>query len=269
MVAECADDDNIFTADAPKPAHLATYKSYLYTPGSFVQLAQLLGKGRKSEIYYYLTDHLSTPQELVNGNLAVAFVNSVPQPLRFQGQYHDVESGLHYNRYRYYSPETARFITPDPIGLAGGLNQTQYVPNPTGWVDPLGLASVPGGCPPNSDIQAGVKTGEPEIPATGKFKWGNPKSTPTYGHTFADHGQKLKPNQLIDRARGKGHQVGQYVDDNAAANFIADVAGKGPGVHNVPLPKNVTGRGYLPNGVELKPDGSVRTSFPYDTAHPN
>ncbi|WP_223664583.1 RHS repeat-associated core domain-containing protein [Serratia sp. JSRIV002] len=50
---------------------------------------------------------------------------------------------MYYNRYRYYSPETARFITPDPIGLAGGLNQTQYVPNPTGWVDPLGLTSVP------------------------------------------------------------------------------------------------------------------------------
>jgi RHS repeat-associated protein len=162
MVAECADDDNIFTADDPKPAHLATYKSYLYSPGSFVPLVQLLGKGRKSEIYYYLNDHLGTPQELVNGkgqiawsaayraygNLAVAFVESVPQPLRFQGQYFDAESGLHYNRHRYYSPETARFITPDPIGLAGGLNQTQYVPNPTGWVDPLGLTSVPGGCPP-------------------------------------------------------------------------------------------------------------------------
>ncbi|ERK14293.1 Rhs family protein [Serratia fonticola AU-P3(3)] len=83
------------------------------------------------------------PQKLVNGNLVVAFIESVPQPLRFQGQYFDAESGLHYNRYRYYSPETARFITPDPIGLAGGLNQTQYVPNPTGWVDPLGLTSVP------------------------------------------------------------------------------------------------------------------------------
>ncbi|MBE0147995.1 hypothetical protein FOT80_01115 [Serratia fonticola] len=108
-------------------------------------------------MYYHLNDHQGTPQEQVNGkgqivwsaayraygNLAVAFVESVPQALRFQGQYFDAESGLHYNRYRYYSPETARFITPDPIGLAGGLNQTQYVPNPTGWVDPLGLASDP------------------------------------------------------------------------------------------------------------------------------
>ncbi len=96
-------------------------------------LAQLLGKGQIAWSVAYRA----------YGNLAVAFVESVPQPLRFQGQYFDAESGLHYNRYRYYSPETARFITPDPIGLAGGLNQTQYVPNPTGWVDPLGLAGVP------------------------------------------------------------------------------------------------------------------------------
>ncbi|WP_312847557.1 RHS repeat-associated core domain-containing protein [Serratia fonticola] len=63
----------------------------------------------------------------------------------------------------YYSPETARFITPDPIGRTGGLNQTQYVPNPTGWVDPLGLASVPGNCPPATGTNAAGK-GDPEIP---------------------------------------------------------------------------------------------------------
>ena len=59
--------------------------------------------------------------------------------LRFQGQQYDAESGLHYNRHRYYDPETAQYISPDPIGLAGGLNPQAYVHNPTGWVDPLGL----------------------------------------------------------------------------------------------------------------------------------
>ncbi|MEL1091261.1 RNase A-like domain-containing protein, partial [Pseudomonas sp. OB66] len=67
------------------------------------------------------------------------------QPLRFQGQYFDVESGLHYNRHRYYDPRLGRYLTPDPVKLAGGLNQYQYVPNPTGWVDPLGLSCTP--CP--------------------------------------------------------------------------------------------------------------------------
>ncbi|MCM8744877.1 RHS repeat-associated core domain-containing protein, partial [Pseudomonas koreensis] len=64
---------------------------------------------------------------------------------RFQGQYFDAESGLHYNRHRYYDPRLGRYLTPDPIKLAGGLNQYRYVPNPTGWVDPLGLSDCPGG----------------------------------------------------------------------------------------------------------------------------
>ncbi|MEQ4762044.1 RHS repeat-associated core domain-containing protein, partial [Klebsiella aerogenes] len=58
----------------------------------------------------------------------------------FQGQYFDAETGLHYNRHRYYDPEIAGFISQDPIGLAGGLNVYQYAPNPLGWVDPWGLS---------------------------------------------------------------------------------------------------------------------------------
>ncbi|WP_082683245.1 RHS repeat-associated core domain-containing protein [Entomohabitans teleogrylli] len=63
------------------------------------------------------------------------------QPLRYAGQYLDEESGLHYNTYRYYAPEVGRFTTPDPIGLAGGINLYQYAPNPLSWIDPLGLKS--------------------------------------------------------------------------------------------------------------------------------
>nr|WP_218946389.1 MULTISPECIES: RHS repeat-associated core domain-containing protein [Acinetobacter] len=47
------------------------------------------------------------------------------------------ETGLHYNRYRYYSPYVGRFISKDPIGLLGGLNTFAYAPNPVEWVDPL------------------------------------------------------------------------------------------------------------------------------------
>ncbi|MDO6464770.1 RHS repeat-associated core domain-containing protein [Pseudoalteromonas carrageenovora] len=65
--------------------------------------------------------------------------NTFTQPIRFQGQYLDEESGLHYNRYRYYSPKQQRFINQDPIGLVGGINHYQYVPNPVNWVDPMGL----------------------------------------------------------------------------------------------------------------------------------
>ncbi|EOE5506886.1 RHS repeat-associated core domain-containing protein [Cronobacter sakazakii] len=60
--------------------------------------------------------------------------------LRYQGQYFDAETGLHYNRSRYYDPDAGRFISQDPPGLAGRINLYQYAPNPLVWVDPLGLA---------------------------------------------------------------------------------------------------------------------------------
>lgn len=59
--------------------------------------------------------------------------------LRFQGQYYDHETGLHYNRYRYYEPYSARYVSKDPIGLEGGINTSAYVNNPNQWIDPNGL----------------------------------------------------------------------------------------------------------------------------------
>ncbi len=109
-------------------------------------------------VYYYHADHLGTPQALTDaqGQLALemdyqawgeareviaeaAASAGIRNPFRFQGQYHDDESGLHYNRHRYYDPEIGRFISRDPIGLLGGINTHSYAPNPVEWVDPFGL----------------------------------------------------------------------------------------------------------------------------------
>ena len=67
-------------------------------------------------------------------------VETNAQNLRFEGQYHDSEIGLHYNTFRFYDPAIGRFLTPDPIRLAGGFNLYRYAPNPLMWVDPLGWA---------------------------------------------------------------------------------------------------------------------------------
>jgi RHS repeat-associated protein len=113
----------------------------------------------KEEIAYYQCDHLGTPQELTDhqGDVAwsaqykawgqakevisdAARKAGFANPIRFQGQYLDEETGLHYNRYRYYDPHAGRFISSDPIGLHGGLNLHGYAPNPIDWVDQLGLS---------------------------------------------------------------------------------------------------------------------------------
>ncbi|NVZ92215.1 RHS domain-containing protein, partial [Pseudomonas yamanorum] len=157
------------------------HQSYLYEPNSFRPLALLKGYGPEDvKPFHYQLDHLGTPQELTApdgeivwsahyrayGQIAKLDVNTLTNPLRFQGQYFDPESGLHYNRHRYYNPDIGRYLTPDPVKLAGGLNGYQYVPNPTGWVDPLGLACKPTDCPQaaggtwefNSDVDLDWRT---------------------------------------------------------------------------------------------------------------
>ncbi|HEY1057147.1 MAG TPA: RHS repeat-associated core domain-containing protein [Limnobacter sp.] len=129
---------------------------YVFKPGSFEPVAQVCD----GQVQHIHTDHLGTPRELSNsqgqwvwkaryrsyGALAlkddaVEEQNPAACKLRFQGQYWDEESGLHYNLNRYYDPENGQFTTQDPIGLAGGLNVYQYAPNPLTWVDPWGLSS--------------------------------------------------------------------------------------------------------------------------------
>ncbi|EHI9299555.1 hypothetical protein J9097_001084 [Vibrio vulnificus] len=108
-------------------------------------------------------------------------VESVGNPLRFQGQYHDVETGLHYNLARYYDPRTGRFIQPDPIGLLGGINHYQYAPNPVMWVDPHGLCAKED----SPAINAGVNDTQPQQPmfyamGSGNYASAVKTASPTY-----------------------------------------------------------------------------------------
>ncbi len=66
-------------------------------------------------------------------------VNKIENNIRFQGQYEDTETGLYYNRFRYYNPHDGGYINADPIGLSGGLNLFNYPRDPIHWIDPWGL----------------------------------------------------------------------------------------------------------------------------------
>jgi RHS repeat-associated protein len=71
---------------------------------------------------------------------AQLITETITNNFRFPGQYFDEETGLHYNMHRYYNPATGRYMTPDPIGLEGGINLYGFVQNdPVNFVDPWGL----------------------------------------------------------------------------------------------------------------------------------
>ena len=130
---------------------------WLYQEDDFTPTARY----EKGQLHYTVADQVGTITELltedgyidyrqklnlwgeaeIDGHRHYAANDSSPLKCnhRFVGQYYDDESELHYNRFRYYSPETGQYISHDPIGLLGGFNPYGYVFNPTGWVDPWGL----------------------------------------------------------------------------------------------------------------------------------
>jgi RHS repeat-associated protein len=134
-------------------AHLALRRERRHQRAWQKCLGSASAKAASDTVHYYQCDQLGTPLELMDAQGTVVWAarykawgrvlryeqREVEQPLRLQGQYEDAETGLYYNRHRYYDPDQARYLTQDPIGLLGGLNGYQYAPNSTAWVDPLGL----------------------------------------------------------------------------------------------------------------------------------
>ncbi|MEV8058855.1 DUF6531 domain-containing protein [Streptomyces antimycoticus] len=172
-----------------------------YAPDTYRPLTQTERGPDFSRFHAVVTDPTGTPTELITRDGQLAWQHrttlwgtplptppdAVDCPLRFPGQYADPETGLHYNHFRYYDPETARYLTPDPLGLAPAPSPQTYVRNPQSWQDPLGLQGckdkkparlsdrLPNGLPKTfvkayDDIRAGhgvpqtdPKTGNPKI----------------------------------------------------------------------------------------------------------
>ncbi|EOC1340284.1 RHS domain-containing protein [Cronobacter dublinensis] len=136
------------------------YVQYVYTEGSYEPLARVDSVFDDCDIYWYHTELNGLPERVTDADGQTVWRGQfstwgkterelsvpqwqVPQNLRFQGQYLDRESGLHYNLFRYYDPVAGRYTQMDPIGLAGGINTYSYVGDPLTGIDPFGLAPCP------------------------------------------------------------------------------------------------------------------------------
>jgi len=116
-------------------------------------------------IHYYVCDHVGTPLALLDqqgnivwaarldpwGNIEEEYnPHDIDQPIRLPGQYHDSETGLHYNRHRYYDPKIGAYINQDLIGKNADLNKYHYPANPMARANPLGMAAL--ACPDDTVV---------------------------------------------------------------------------------------------------------------------
>ncbi|MDY5938610.1 MAG: RHS repeat-associated core domain-containing protein [Phocaeicola sp.] len=123
--------------------------TWVYDGNSYTPVAKLT----EEDSYTIVQDYMGTPIQALDSKGEVVWdcildiYGDVLElrgkrdfiPFRFQGQYEDGETGLYYNRFRYYDPNTGTYISQDPIGLQGGMQLYAYVHDSNSWIDPLGL----------------------------------------------------------------------------------------------------------------------------------
>jgi RHS repeat-associated protein len=197
-------DGDQLVADVPADGPAS---EFVYRPRTFEPIASL-----NDRLCYFETDHAGVPHAVVAeggevvwqaeygafGEVAALPVHEAHNPLRLQGQYYDEETGLAYNRHRYYDPHFGAFISQDPLGQAAGTDLYAYGPSVWNWVDVFGLNCtktvtvyrVEG--PGNSRVNVGAD-GNVSIPDTKKMlhvSFGDPahaeyflKKTHARGHT--------------------------------------------------------------------------------------
>ncbi len=148
--------------------------TWLFEAGSFVPAAKIINDKK----YSIVCDYLGTPVQAYDSSgekvweCALDIYDKAMTvegeasfvPFRYQGQYEDVETGLYYNRFRYYSPETGTYISKDPIGLAGNNpNMYAYTKDSNVWIDVFGLDC-------NSLGQWGEDFAKEQLEGNGKYK---------------------------------------------------------------------------------------------------
>ena len=208
--------------------------TWIFDEYSFVPAGKL--KGDKS--YSILTDHLGTPFQMyteqgnkfweceLSGKGAVKMqtgeVGSCP--FRYQGQYEDVETGLYYNRFRYYSPEEGMYVSQDPIGVIGGFKLYSYVQDPSSWLDQFGLNSTV----LNKNLGGVVGDKMQAHHVIPEQVWDNPQNKAMFDHLgmqkdAAQNGILLPDNEALRQQLGTGvYHSGSHPQFNAQVQADVD-----------------------------------------------
>ncbi|WP_347881648.1 RHS repeat-associated core domain-containing protein [Pseudomonas sp. GD03867] len=187
---------------------------FLYGDAGHEPLARVDGSGVHQQVLHFHNHLNGLPRRLTSEEGQVVWeagyrvwgectwerrhpIHNEEQNLRFQGQYLDRETGLHYNTFRFYDPDTGRFTQPDPIGLWGGLNLYAYAPNPITWIDPLGWDTVLYRSMSMDEYNGLVRTGTWTSNGTMEGKWfaESYKDAVTWGKTMG-HGGDFKIVQV-------------------------------------------------------------------------
>jgi RHS repeat-associated protein len=264
----CEERDSSKEAGTEKRVHV-------HEPGTFVPMLQV----ERGEAFVVVNDHLGMPKELIDSAGRVAWrathgawgdvrgverdrgAAEVESPFRLLGQYADRETGLCYTRFRYFEAATGRWLSADPLGIAGGLNTTAFDGSPTRLSDVLGLNTGP--CP----------TVRPDEISGGKHAWDRPLQDviaqaglrPKDGGRPIPIGRWLTPQAPQDAANRMTPGVGRQVVDLQPGEGVVVYGG----VQSYPPDSGSPTSLIVPADKALiivEQNGTVHT-FPIDDSH--
>jgi len=239
-------------------------------PMMFIDYAGAEADPDSGQRYYVVSDHRGAVELILDdagqpvwrarldpyGLAHVEVGQHVHQPLRFPGHFFDAETGLHYNRFRYYDPAIGRYLESDPIGIDGGLNLYAYTDNPLSEVDLRGLAKkCPNGkdCPQRKRAESEGHDGKEGTDPPSKLK-GNDAPASKGVEVTEDHHAKLK------------HLAPGVTAHDVALAEHRNVEAHGPSTDQRAARKKVADAFYKKNGQEFSFKDENKTPYGADAS---